>query len=157
MENPTPEQIPQVPVVPTPAPTPTPTPAPVPEAPKPVESTPVKAEVPAPVEVTNIPFYQPQAQPAQTTVEASPGVSGIKVDAPQVIEKIVYKKQRIHGFFRTLTIIALLVVGVLMLLENTGVMKLSINNVNLDLVYPIVIIFSTIIIRSYRGIFGKIF
>ena len=28
----------------------------------------------------------------------------------QIIEKIVYKKQRIHGFFRTLTIIALLAI-----------------------------------------------
>ncbi|MEI8008268.1 MAG: hypothetical protein WCI00_02230 [bacterium] len=33
----------------------------------------------------------------------------------QIIEKIVYKKQRIHGFFRTLTIIALLAIGFLML------------------------------------------
>ena len=82
-------------------------------------------------------------QPTQTNVE-------IKVDTPQVIQQVVYKKPRIHGFFRTLTIIALLVVGVLMLLENTGVMKLSIANVNLDLIYPIIIIFSTIIIWSYR-------
>gem|GEM_PF-6731531 len=49
-----------------------------------------------------------------------------------------------------MTIIALLVVGVLMLLENTGVMKLSIGNTNLDLIYPVIVIFSTIIIRSYR-------
>jgi hypothetical protein len=83
-------------------------------------------------------------------VEASPGMSGVKVDTPQVIEKVIYKKQRIHGFFRTLTIIALLVVGVLMLLENTGVMKLSIANFDLDLIYPIIVIFSTIIIWSYR-------
>jgi len=37
----------------------------------------------------------------------------------QIIEKIVYKKQRIHGFFRTLTIIALLTIGFLMLGEST--------------------------------------
>ena len=88
--------------------------------------------------------------PSQANVEASPGMSGVKVDTPQVIEKIVYKKQRIHGFFRTLTIIALLAVGVLMLLENTGVMKLSIANFDLYLIYPIIVIFSTIIIRGYR-------
>lgn len=77
-------------------------------------------QAPAPIEPANIPFYQPQtppisaqvAQPAQANIE-------IKVDTPQVIQQVVYKKQRIHGFFRTLTIIALLVVGVLMLLENT--------------------------------------
>jgi hypothetical protein len=33
----------------------------------------------------------------------------------QVVEKIVYKKQRVHGFFRTLTIITLLAIGILML------------------------------------------
>jgi len=139
METPTPEQVPTQPVVPTPTPVPPmPTTPPVPEQ--------------APVWNTNIPFYQPQMaqQPSQANIE-------IKVDSPQVIEKIVYKKQRIHGFFRTLTIIALLVVGVLMLLENTWVMKLSLGNVNLDVIYPIFIIFSTIVIRSYRGIFGKLF
>jgi len=117
-----------------------------------VDPTPAQAPQ-APFGWWNIPFYQPAAQtatPPQANVE-------IKVDAPQVIEKIVYKKQRIHWFFRTLTIIALLVVGVLMLLENTGVMKLSIGNTNLDLIYPVIVIFSTIIIRSYRWIFGKLF
>jgi hypothetical protein len=34
---------------------------------------------------------------------------------PQVIEKIVYKKQRVHGFFRTLMLIVLLAIGFLML------------------------------------------
>jgi len=37
----------------------------------------------------------------------------------QIVEKIIYKKQRIHGFFRTLTIIALLAIGFLMLGEST--------------------------------------
>jgi len=134
---PTPGQVP----VPTPVPTPAPTPSPAP------------AQASAPVESGNIPFYQPTTPPPQ----ASQANIEIKVDAPQVIEKIVYKKPRIHGFFRTLTIIALLVVGVLLLLENTGVMKLALGNVNLDLIYPIIIIFSTIVIRSYRGVFGKIF
>jgi len=123
-----------------------------------VDPTPSQAPQ-APFGWWNIPFYQPQTppMPSQANVEASPGMSGVKVDTPQVIEKIVYKKQRIHGFFRTLTIIALLAVGVLMLLENTGVMKLSIANFDLYLIYPIIVIFSTIIIRSYRWIFGKLF
>lgn len=101
------------------------------------------------MENPNIPFYQPQSRPAGTPMPPQANVE-VKVDVPQVIEKIVYKKQRIHGFFRTLTIIALLVVGVLMLLENTGVMKLSIANLDLDLIYPVIVIFSTIVIRSYR-------
>lgn len=102
----------------------------------------------APVTGGEVPFYQPTTPSAN--VEAD-------VVAPQVIEKIVYKKQRIHWFFRTLTIIALLVVGILMLLEVTGVLKLSINNFNLDIAYAIFIVFSSIIIRSYKGLFGKIF
>lgn len=81
----------------------------------------------------------------------------VKVESPQVVEKIVYKKQRVHGFFRTLTIIALVVIGFLMLLQALGVFTLSIDGVNLSLVYPIFIIFSSIVIWSYRGIFGKIF
>ena len=75
----------------------------------------------------------------------------------QIIEKIVYKKQRIHGFFRTLTIIALLTIGFLMLGESTWLITLSINSFKLHQMFPIFIIFSTIIIRSYKGIFGKIF
>ncbi|MBU0626739.1 hypothetical protein KKG31_06215 [Patescibacteria group bacterium] len=51
----------------------------------------------------------------------------------------------------------MLVVGILMLLEVTGVLKLSINNFNLDIAYAIFIVFSSIIIRSYKGLFGKIF
>ncbi len=75
----------------------------------------------------------------------------------QIVEKIVYKKERIHGFFRTLTILALLVIGFLMLGESTGIIKLSIDSFPLHTIFSIFIIFSTIIIRSYRGIFGKIF
>lgn len=76
---------------------------------------------------------------------------------PKVVEKIVYKKQRVHGFFRTLTIITLLAIGILMLGESMNVAKITINNFALDTVYPIFVIFSTIIIRSYRDIFGKLF
>jgi len=75
----------------------------------------------------------------------------------QIIEKIVYKKQRIHGFFRTLTIIALLAIWFLMLGESTWLMTLSANSFKLNQVFPLFIIFSTIIIRSYKGIFGKVF
>lgn len=78
-------------------------------------------------------------------------------EEPAVIEKIVYKKQRVHGFFRTLTILALLAIGFLMLGESMGIAKLTIGDFALDTIYPIFIIFSTIIIRSYRDIFGKIF
>lgn len=77
-------------------------------------------QTPTPTEPANIPFYQPQTppMPAQATQPSQANIE-IKVDTPQVIQQVIYKKQRIHGFFRTLTIIALLVVGVLMLLENT--------------------------------------
>jgi len=62
-----------------------------------------------------------------------------------------------HGFFRTLTIIALLTIGFLMLGESTGIITLSVNSFKLHQIFPIFIIFSTIIIRSYKGIFGKVF
>ena len=75
----------------------------------------------------------------------------------QIVEKIIYKKERIHGFFRTLTILALLIIGFLMLGESTGLLQLSINKFQLHTIFPIFIIFSTVVIRSYRGIFGKIF
>lgn len=95
---------------------------------------------------SQIPTYTPPIkteEPQKTTV--------------QVVEKIVYKRQRFHGFFRTLTLLAVLVVGFLMLGESTGLLELSINTFKIHEVFPIFIIISTIIIRSYRGIFGKIF
>jgi hypothetical protein len=73
-----------------------------------------------------------------------------------VIERIVYKKQRVHGFFRTLTIITLLFIGFLMLAESMHITKITIGNFALDTVYPIFVIFSSIILRSYKGLFGKI-
>ena len=78
-------------------------------------------------------------------------------EEPAVIERIVYKRQRVHGFFRTLTILVLLAIGFLMLGESMGIAKLTIGDFSLDTIYPIFIIFSTIIIRSYKDIFGKIF
>jgi hypothetical protein len=76
---------------------------------------------------------------------------------PEIIERIVYKKQRVHGFFRTLTILVLLVIGFLMLGESMGIAKVTIGDFALDTVYPIFVIFSAIVIRSYRDIFGKLF
>lgn len=100
----------------------------------------------------NIPTYTPPPKPVQEPIPAEPQF----IQQPptiQIVEKIVYKKQRIHGFFRTLTIIALLAIGFLMLGESTGMITLSINSFKLHQIFPLVIIFSTIIIRSYRGIF----
>jgi hypothetical protein len=76
---------------------------------------------------------------------------------PEVIERIVYKRQRVHGFFRTLTILVLLVIGFLMLGESMGIAKVTIGNFTLHTIYPLFVIFSTIVIRSYRGLFGKLF
>ncbi|MEI7558921.1 MAG: hypothetical protein WCJ45_09450 [bacterium] len=79
------------------------------------------------------------------------------IPEPQIIEKIVYKKIRVHGFFRTLTILALLAIGFLLLGETMGIAKITVGNFALDIIYPIFIIFSTIVIWSYRGVFGKLF
>ena len=75
----------------------------------------------------------------------------------EVIEKIVYKKQRVHGFFRTLTILVLLLIGFLMLGESMGIATVTIGNFALHSIYPLFVIFSTIVIRSYRDLFGKLF
>jgi hypothetical protein len=56
-----------------------------------------------------------------------------------------------------LTIIALLAIGFLMLGESTWLITLSVNSFKLHEIFPLFIIFSTIIIRSYKGIFGKVF
>ena len=93
-------------------------------------------------------FHQP-LQAKQEAPEVKPQV--------QVVEKIVYQKQRIHGFFRTLTLLTLLFVGVLMLLEVMGIFSLSIGGVAINTFYPVFVILSVIVIWSYKGIFGKIF
>lgn len=103
------------------------------------------SESSSPIE-SPIPTYTPPAkteEQPQTTV--------------QIVEKIVYKRQRFHGFFRTLTLLAVLIIGFLMLWEATWLVTLSINDFKIHDVFPICIIISTIIIRSYRGILGKIF
>lgn len=107
-------------------------------------------------EKETIPTYTPPPPPMQ---EPKPSEPQFIQQAPivQIVEKVVYKKQRIHGFFRTLTIIALLAIGFLMLGESTWLIELSINSFKLHQIYPLVIIFSTIIIRSYKWLFGKIF
>ena len=69
---------------------------------------------------------------------------------PQVIERIVYKKPRVHGFFRTLTILALLAIGFLLLGETMNIAKITVGNFALDIIYPIFIIFSTIVIWCYK-------
>ena len=65
----------------------------------------------------SVPAYTPPPQPKQEPLPPEPQI--IQQPVIQIIEKIVYKKQRIHGFFRTLTIIALLAIGFLMLGEST--------------------------------------
>jgi hypothetical protein len=59
----------------------------------------------------------PSAQVFHQALQADTQTSTQQPHQVQVIEKIVYKKQRVHGFFRTLTLLALLFVGILMLLE----------------------------------------
>ena len=97
----------------------------------------------------------PTPPPVKKTMQQDP--QRIQEPTIQIVEKIIYKKERIHGFFRTLTILALLIIGFLMLGESTGLLQLSINTFQLHTIFPIFIIFSTVVIRSYRGIFGKVF
>ncbi|HCB51339.1 TPA: hypothetical protein DEP21_02060 [Patescibacteria group bacterium] len=44
-----------------------------------------------------------------------------------------------------------------MLSQALGIFTVSFGDLNLSLIYPIFIIFSSIVIWSYRGIFGKVF
>lgn len=104
-----------------------------------------------------IPVYTPPQKIKEETFYNNSQEQYTQEPKIQIVEKIVYKKQRIHGFFRTLTIIALLAIGFLMLGESTWLITLSINSFKLHQIFPIVIIFSAIVIRSYKGIFGKIF
>lgn len=96
------------------------------------------------------PVYTPPQKVQEEAQYNIPQPQYIQQPSIQIVEKIVYKKQRIHGFFRTLTIIALLVIGFLMLGESTGLITLSINSFKLHQIFPLVIIFSTIIIWSYK-------
>lgn len=116
---------------------------------QPAETTPEVKE--------QVPVYTPPPPQPQEPVPPVPEFFVQQPPVVQIVEKIVYKKQRIHGFFRTLTIIALLAIGFLMLGESTGMIELSINSYKLHQIYPLIIILSSIIIRSYKGIFGKIF
>ena len=99
----------------------------------------------------------PSAQVFHQALQGDTQTSPQQPHQVQVIEKIVYKKQRVHWFFRTLTLLALLFVGILMLLEGLWLFALNIGGVSMNTFYPVFIILSVIIIRSYRGIFGKIF
>jgi len=102
-----------------------------------------------------VPVYTPPPPPIQEPLPPEPQI--IQQPVIQIVEKIIYKKQRIHGFFRTLTIITLLAIGFLMFGESTGLITFSINDFKLHQIFPLFIIVSTIIIRSYKWIFGKIF
>lgn len=99
----------------------------------------------------------PQQSASQQFFGGVPPTVNVKVEQPAIIEKVVYKKQRVHGFFRTLTILALVIVWFLMLAEVLNIFKLNINWFNFSLIYPIFIILSSIVIWSYKGIFGKLF
>ncbi|HBB04481.1 TPA: hypothetical protein DCZ39_06400 [Patescibacteria group bacterium] len=113
------------------------------------EATP-KIKIPADI---IIPIDTPPSQAVQQPVQQQPQTIQIIQQPPQtiqIVEKVTYKKERIHGFFRTLTIIALLVIGFLMLGESTGIIQLSINSFKLHQIFPIIIILSAIIIRSYK-------
>ena len=112
---------------------------------------------PPPQDPTSLESFIRQSSADQSGVPAQPLFQEWIQAQPQVIEKIIYKKQRVHGFFRTLTILALVVIGFLMLLETLNVFSLNINGFNLNLIYPIFILFSSVVIWSYRGLFGKIF
>lgn len=114
-------------------------------------------QTPPPQDPTSLESFIRQSSADQSGVAAQPLFQGWTQPQPQVIEKIIYKKQRVHGFFRTLTILALVVIGFLMLLETLNVFSLNINGFNLNLIYPIFILFSSVVIWSYRGLFGKIF
>lgn len=102
-----------------------------------------------------VPTYTPPPTTPQEPVPTEPQIPAQPII--QIVEKVIYKKQRIHGFFRTLTIIALVAIGFLMLWESTGIIELSINTFKLHTIYPLIVILSAIILRSYKKLFGKIF
>lgn len=110
----------------------------------------------APETKESIPTYTPPPPPVQEPVSPVPQFFP-QPPVIQIVEKVIYKKQRIHGFFRTLTLIALLAIGFLMLGESTWLLELSVNSFSLHQIYPLVIILSTIIIWSYKWLLGKIF
>ncbi|MEI6775172.1 MAG: hypothetical protein WCL18_10820 [bacterium] len=56
----------------------------------------------------SVPVYTPPPPQRQEPVPAQPQIPQQPII--QIVEKIIYKRQRIHGFFRTLTIIALLAI-----------------------------------------------
>lgn len=135
----------------------------VPQQPQPNVDTNQQSNVPQqsnqsvpPISNNSLEDFIRQWIPADQKNSQTPPVSQIP-NQPQVVEKIIYKKQKVHGFFRTLTIISLVVVGFLMLLETLNIFSLNINGFDLNLIYPVFVIFSSIVIWSYRWLFGKIF
>jgi len=65
-------------------------------------------------------------------------------------------KQKTYWFFRILTIWVLVAVGFLMLGESLNVFKFYIWDLPLSKVYPIIIIFSTVILWNYKYFIGKL-
>lgn len=112
---------------------------------------------PPPHDPSSLESFIRQSSAEQSWVPVQPLFQSTNSQQPQVIEKIVYQKQKVHGFFRTLTILALVVIGFLMLLETLHVFSLNINGFDLHLIYPVFILFSSIVIWSYKGLFGKLF
>lgn len=104
----------------------------------------------------------PSQQLLQQKLEQSvPAPSTSTTTTPLAIDPkdqpLLSKSQNVHGFFRTLTLIALLLVGVLMLLEELKIFSLTMDRLDMNMFYPIFVILSVIVIWSYKGIFGKIF
>lgn len=117
---------------------------------------PIQPEQTPPHDPTSLESFIRQSSAGQSGIPPQPLFQWTPSQSP-VIEKIIYQKQRVHGFFRTLTILALVVIWFLMLLETLNVFSLNINGFDLHLIYPIFILFSSIVIWSYRGLFGKLF
>lgn len=65
-------------------------------------------------------------------------------------------KQKTYWFFRILTIWVLVAIGFLMLGESLNVFKFYVWDLPLSKIYPIIIIFSTVILWNYKYFIGKI-
>lgn len=65
-------------------------------------------------------------------------------------------KQKTYWFFRMLTIWVLVAVGFLMLGESLNIFKFYAWDLELSKIYPLIIIFSTVILRNYKKFIWKI-
>ncbi len=66
-------------------------------------------------------------------------------------------KQKTFWFFRVLTIWVLVAVWFLMLGESLNIFKFYVWDLALSTIYPVIIIFSTVILRNYKYFIGKVF